>query len=117
MEAHEITAIICKRLDISHSIYCKLMYEVGELYFEEKCKSWHRIRDAFRRSPQIWAWWKRQWEMMDEHIVLNNVRLKSREEYAAIHLGLEYYPNYVLVKHALDSYDKIIANHIKEATT
>lgn len=105
------------RLGIGEGEYNRLMYEAGELYFERKCRGWDRIREAFRQSRQIWAWWTQQWELMDEQIVRTGMPITGMRSYANIHLNLEHYPNSGLVKKALDGYDRAVLDEIEQATS
>lgn len=103
---------ICRRLGISEQTYKTLIYEAGEAYFDMKCRGWNQVRDAFRRSPQIWAWWRRQYEMMDEWLIYNAPAI-DMEIYRKMHTDMDYYPSESLVKRAMDDYDKVVQEEIQ----
>ena len=92
------------------------MYEMGEEYFAWHCKGWDKILKVFRESKMMWNWWKVQYAIIDEQIVLNGEDLDI-DLYRAHHIGLEYWPNRVIVKQVLDSFERAIKNEIKLATT
>lgn len=88
------------------------MYETGEEYFKWRCGDWTRILNEFRKSKEAWSWWKIQYAILDEQIVLND-KDYDIEIYRAHHIGLEYWPNPAIVRRILSSFEKVIQQEIR----
>lgn len=112
MKTQEIIQTICSRLEMDQSQYNALMYEIGEEYFQLKCNGFEEALEAFRKSREMWHWWKIQYLMLDEQLVLHKVGF-NLDLYRAHHIGLEYWPNKAIVQKALFDYEKIVQDIIK----
>ena len=88
------------------------MYETGEEYFQWRCNGWTKILNEFRKSKEMWNWWKVQYAIIDEQIVLSKLDYDFNL-YRTHHLGLEYGPDTAIVRRVLSSFEKAVQNEIK----
>lgn len=100
------------RLNISQQRYNSLLFEIGEEYFQWRCDGFEKVLQAFRYSREMWSWWKYQYLIIDEQLLLDKTPI-TFEIYRLQHLGLEYWPNSAIVDKALADYDKVVQNLIK----
>jgi hypothetical protein len=98
------------------------MFETGEQYFAFRCDGFKSALQAFRQSKEMWNWWKMQYMMIDQELLVaadqqpdipmtDTINL---DIYQAIHLGLEYYPHKTLVKKVLVDYEVAVKNVIEK---
>lgn len=110
------TAIIAL-LNCTELAYCYFVYNQGLLYLDSYIQD-----DAYRleRSPAFWNWWKNQWLLRDEELLIGNLentcidlrRLVYRDIHNGWKLATQIHPHKII----LDlSYAVMIAEVIEEA--